>query len=412
MKYDVFFSISQTEVEGYTPDSRTMFQNFFDQVVLADELSYGTAWVAETHLSCQTQKKTSFKVIPEFQGEIGLNTNILQLAPLVYEKTKNIRVGSAIQNILCNGGPIAHAEDLLNFMALKEQSSFAERELEIGFAAGRFEFANAPYKVFPRNPLEKTFWHLFKTKALEEAAEIYLRLLTGEELSSFNVVPKFLNQSNFRSEEDWLKASMLAREEGLYEKGEISVKKFFDFEILSLIPVEADFSTLQFTVGSHDSAIQEHCNRFFPVRVFSLSITPPQIIEETHLRMQQMYHKDGGPWRRWYMPRTAMIFLNDDSNLDSAQQSKKAKEKAQKAWENYWKAMAGTIDQKKVEEAVDNTIYGSVEEVAEKICLKYHPHDRLMLWFDFNNHDNEDVKKSMITFREKVVPLIESYGRD
>ena len=56
MKFDVFFSICQTDVDGYMPSERVMFENFFDQVKLADELGYGVAWVAETHLSCEIQK--------------------------------------------------------------------------------------------------------------------------------------------------------------------------------------------------------------------------------------------------------------------------------------------------------------------------------------------------------------------
>jgi hypothetical protein len=27
-----------------------------------------------------------------------------------------------------------------------------------------------------------------------------------------------------------------------------------------------------------------------------------------------------------------------------------------------------------------------------------------MLWFDFNNHDNEDVRRAMRLFMEKVAP--------
>ena len=38
MKYDVFFSISQTPVDGYMPDEVTMYKNFFEQLQLADEL--------------------------------------------------------------------------------------------------------------------------------------------------------------------------------------------------------------------------------------------------------------------------------------------------------------------------------------------------------------------------------------
>lgn len=412
MKYDIFLSISQTEVDGFTPTTNEMFENFFDQVRLADELDFGTAWIAETHLSCQTQKKTSFRVVPEFSGEIGLNTDILQMASAVYSQTKKIKVGSAIRNIMCNGGPIAHAEAIKTFMALKQFGPHKDRELEIGFAAGRFDFTNAPYGVRPRNEWEMSFWHMVKSKALEEASEIFLRLLKGEELSSSMIVPKFLNASDFRSTEDWEKASKMAKLEGDFEGGEIKVKKFFDFEILSLIPLDADMSKLHLTVGTHDPKIQEHCNRFWPTKVFNLSITPPKVIEETHIRMQEVYNKEDGPWRRWYMPRTAMIFIDDTPGLSREEKTKKAKLKAQAAWANYWKAMAGTIDQNKVDNAVDSTIFGSPEDVADKISQKYHPHDKIMLWFDFNNHDNADVKNAMSTFKEKVIPLIESYGKN
>jgi hypothetical protein len=44
--------------------------------------------------------------------------------------------------------------------------------------------------------------------------------------------------------------------------------------------------------------------------------------------------------------------------------------------------------------------------VAEEMKKRFHPDDRLMLWFDFNNHDNDDVKRSMRAFMEKVAPRI------
>ena len=81
-----------------------MFENFFRQVRLADELDFGCAWVAESHLSSEVQKQNPHAVIPQFRGEIGLNTDILQLAHQVFAKTKKINVGSAIRNILANGG--------------------------------------------------------------------------------------------------------------------------------------------------------------------------------------------------------------------------------------------------------------------------------------------------------------------
>ena len=45
-----------------------MWENFFDQVKLADDLGFETAWVAETHLSCEEQKKNANAVIPHFKG--------------------------------------------------------------------------------------------------------------------------------------------------------------------------------------------------------------------------------------------------------------------------------------------------------------------------------------------------------
>ena len=32
MEFDIFFSISQTEVNGYMPSERVMFENFFEQI--------------------------------------------------------------------------------------------------------------------------------------------------------------------------------------------------------------------------------------------------------------------------------------------------------------------------------------------------------------------------------------------
>ena len=57
MKYDVFFSISQTPVDGYMPDEPTMLRDFFSRL-LADRLGYGTAWIAQAHLSTEIRSAT------------------------------------------------------------------------------------------------------------------------------------------------------------------------------------------------------------------------------------------------------------------------------------------------------------------------------------------------------------------
>ena len=207
MKFDIFLSICQTEVDGYLPSEAVMFKNFFEQVRLADDLGFGTAWVAETHLSCEIQKFSAEPVIPHFKGEIGLNTDILQMAHVVMAQTKRIHVGSAIRNIFCNGGPIAHAEAIRTFLALRKHGGFDDsRLLEIGFASGRFDFSNRPYGVVPRNTVERAAWPVVKGKFLLEAVEIFLRLLKGERISRSDVPMQTMSRSDFRSDADWDKA--------------------------------------------------------------------------------------------------------------------------------------------------------------------------------------------------------------
>ncbi len=394
MKFDIFLSICQTDVDGYLPSEKVMFANFFDQVRLADELGFGTAWVAETHLSCEIQKHGANPVIPHFKGEIGLNTDILQMAHVVFSETKRIHIGSAVRNILCNGGPIAHAEAVRTFLTLHGRRAGEKRQLNIGFASGRFDFSNRPYGIRPRNEIELAAWPVVKGKMLLEATEIFLRLLKGEKISRADVTMHDLRPADFRTPEDWAKVRAVSGS----TKEIIPLEPFWNFEKIGVIPFDAPLELLRLTIGSHDVAAQKLANTILPVGVFNLSITPPAVIEETHRRMREQYHPSGGEWRRDMMPRTAMVFL--DSTTE------KAKAAAERAWVTYWKAMEGTLDKKKVEQAVENTLAGNAEDLAAAIRAKYHAEDRLMLWFDFNNHDNAMIKKSMTEFMEKVVPQL------
>ncbi len=409
MKYDIFFSICQTEVDGYKPSERVMFQQFFDQVRLADKLGFETAWIAETHLSCETQKQNPDAVIPHFVGEIGLNTDILQMAHKVFSQTKSIHVGSAIRNILCNGGPLAHAEAIKTFLSLHSLDPKEKRKLFLGFAAGRFPFSNRPYGIKARNALEEAAWNVLKGTLFVQATEIFLRALKNETFSSKDVAPILLKESQFRKREEW-EAVLKAQKTVSYETnsaGDIVIPSYWDFETVGVIPFEAPMDLLQLVVGSHDPSVQALANRYFPSWVFNLSITPAAVIEETHARMQELYHPAGGTWQRSYMPRTSFIFINGDETLSSEGQRAAAKVSATRALENYWRAMEGTLDPRKVEEAVENAVYGNPEDVARQLAAKYHKDDRLMLWFDFNNHDNNAIKSSMEAFWNKTRPILE-----
>lgn len=399
MNYDVFFSISQTPVDGVTPSEREMFSNFFDQVVLADELGYGVAWVAESHLSSEVQKQTSQPVIPHWEGEVGLNVDFVQLAHQVFRRTQRIECGSAIMNILCNGGPVAAAERVASFLALHGVDADEQRRIHVGFAAGRFDFMNRAYGIGPRNALEQAAWPALKGQVFGRAAEMFVRLLKGEVLASDDVAPIVLTRANFRSDADWEKV------QGLAGGGDaVTIPPFYDFEKLKIVPQDVRRELLQLVIGSHDPAIQERVNEHLPVQVFNLSITRPEVIEATHERMARAYH--GGGWERGFMPRTTFVFLNEEEGLTPDQRRDAARSEARAALGAYWKALQGTIDPSKVDQAADNALVGDAEQVAAQALERFHPDDRLMLWFDFFNHDNERVMRNMRAFMEKVAPRI------
>ena len=56
--------------------------------------------------------------------------------------------------------------------------------------------------------------------------------------------------------------------------------------------------------------------------------------------------------------------------------------------------------------AADNALIGTASDVAAQIKERFHPDDRLMLWFDFFNHDNARVIANMEDFMAKVAPLV------
>lgn len=68
--------------------------------------------------------------------------------------------------------------------------------------------------------------------------------------------------------------------------------------------------------------------------------------------------------------------------------------------------MEGTIDDARVEQGLENAVYGSPADVARQLRARYHADDRLMLWFDFNEHDTARVEAAMVDFATKVRPLL------
>ncbi|MEE3315230.1 MAG: luciferase [Candidatus Thermoplasmatota archaeon] len=409
LRFDVFFSISQTpDTSGYTPSEGEMFSNFFDQVELADELGFGVGWVAQAHLSTEVQKRNSKPVVPHYPGEVGLCTDFFQVAREMFARTNRMDVGSAVMSILASGGPIAQAERVGSFLALHGMKPEESRRLHIGFSAGRFEFMARPYGIVPRDAVEEAAWPALRGQIFAEASEIFLRLLKGEVVSSDMIRPTILTRENFRSDGDWERVQQAAASERELDShpNTIEIEKRYEFEEIKTIPQDWRRELLNLVLGSHDPALQVEVNKHLPVQVFNLSITPPHVIDQTHERMSETYHSEGGEWHRSMMPRTIMVFVNDEEGLTPEQQDEAAMQEAKAALETYWSALEGTIDPSKIEKATDNAVIGNVETVSQQIIERFHPEDRLMCWFDFFNHDSKRVMRNMAAFMTKVAPRV------
>lgn len=408
MEHDIFFSISQTpDHEGHIPSEQTMFKNYFQQLTLADELGFGVGWIAQSHLSTETQKLNSRPVVPHWKGEVGLCTDFPQLAMESFRQTSRIEIGSAVVSILASGGPIAQAERIANTLQLLAVKG-DERKLHVGFSAGRFEFMARPYGIVPRTPTEEAAWPALRGQIFLEASEIFLRLLRGDVVHSDEIRPTILTRDNFRSDGDW---ENVQNAHGSKDDS-IMIDRRYVFEDIRIVPNKFDRNQLVLVAGTHDPKAQIFVNKYLPVRVFNLSITQPEVIDATHERMRQCFHSDGGEWKRSDMPRTTFVFVNDEDGLTSEEQRTAAQNEADLSLSAYWNALEGTIDPSKVQNAAQNALIGNVEDVAQQLVERFHPQDRVMAWFDFFNHDSDRVCRNMRAYMEKVVPRVEELLQD
>ena len=408
MEHDIFFSISQTpDHEGHIPSERTMFKNYFQQLTLADELGFGVGWIAQSHLSTETQKSNSRPVVPHWKGEVGLCTDFPQLAMESFRQTSRIEIGSAVVSILASGGPIAQAERIANTLQLLAVKG-DERKLHVGFSAGRFEFMARPYGIVPRTPTEEAAWPALRGQIFLEASEIFLRLLRGDVVHSDEIRPTILTRDNFRSDDDW---ENVQNAHGSKDDS-ITIDRRYVFEDIRIVPNKFVRNQLVLVAGTHDPKAQIFVNKYLPVRVFNLSITQPEVIDATHERMRQCFHSDGGEWKRSDMPRTTFVFVNDEDGLTSEEQRTAAQSEADLSLSAYWNALEGTIDPTKVQNAAQNALIGNVEDVAHQLVERFHPQDRVMAWFDFFNHDSDRVCRNMRAYMEKVVPRVEELLKD
>ncbi len=404
MKFDLFHSVGR--IDSVTPklSDRQVFEHFFHQVDEAEKLGFGTIWVAESHFSSEVQKRHKDPVIPHYQGEVGLNADSLQLANILFERTSRIGFGTAILNIVGgNGGPIA-AADRVRSLAFLNRLRKTPRKLDIGLAAGRFPYINQPFGIVPRSPEEKILWPQYQQLIFVEALEIFLRLSVGETLSSADVTRRRITRAHFRTDEAFAKAQEALEKNDLRlcPVDGVAYEPRWLFEPLALVPAldQASAPELNFVLGSSCPIAREAGMKYADLDIFNLSFTPPKAIDAIHAEMTARCREAGREWRRGRMPRTVLVFIDQDPAV--------ARRRAEACFDTYIEAMRGTAQVPDKVMLMERALIGDSAMIKRQLAPE-DPHgfkadDRLMLWFEFNQSDNAAIVKQMRQFATDVLP--------
>lgn len=140
-------------------DPAEKYAESLEQIQMADDIGFYGIWLSENHFSSKTG-------LPQFQGEIGITPKPLLFGMKIVENTRQIRVGTAVRNIVFSN-PLLVAEEALVFDLL------SKGRLDLGVGCG--------YR-----PWEFEGFNIDKTEARErflESLEILDRGMRGETFS-------------------------------------------------------------------------------------------------------------------------------------------------------------------------------------------------------------------------------------
>jgi alkanesulfonate monooxygenase SsuD/methylene tetrahydromethanopterin reductase-like flavin-dependent oxidoreductase (luciferase family) len=395
MIFDLFHSVSDPVVGGISLGPRRVCEQFLRQAKLAEAMGFDTLWLAESHFSSEVQKKTKVATIPQFRGEVGINSDSFQWFHTLARETTRINLGTGIHNIVGgSGGPIASADRVNTLRFINQNFWHPARTLRIGVAAGRFPYQNAPFSGLARNRTEEDFWFALKRVIFLEALEIFLRLVKGETLSS-NVLEKYA-VTHEEAEKQWgPKLEEMKRKYAF----PFPLPQRWAFEPLQLVPRVENDQHLRVVLGSADPWAVEVGTKHWDIDLFNLSFTPPAEIDRLHEKMSALAKAQARVWTRDRLPRTVLVFIDPDR--------KKARALADFVLDTYIEAMRGTAAVPDKQVLLERALIGDAAEIRDQLSpenpRRFHAQDRLMLWFEFNQLDGEQVERQMRYFHESVV---------
>jgi alkanesulfonate monooxygenase SsuD/methylene tetrahydromethanopterin reductase-like flavin-dependent oxidoreductase (luciferase family) len=123
-------------------DPARKYAESLDQIRMADDMGFRGIWLSENHFSSKTG-------LPAFQGEIGITPQPLLFGMKIIENTRQIRVGTAVRNIVFSH-PVRVAEEALVFDLL------SKGRLDLGVGCGYRPWEFEGFKI-DRNEAKERF---------------------------------------------------------------------------------------------------------------------------------------------------------------------------------------------------------------------------------------------------------------
>ncbi len=118
------------------------YSESLEQIQLADDAGFHGIWLSENHFSSKPG-------LPNFQGEIGITPKPLLFGMKIVENTRQIRIGTAVRNIVFTH-PLLVAEEALTFDLL------SKGRLDLGVGCGYRPWEFEGWKI-PREEAKDRF---------------------------------------------------------------------------------------------------------------------------------------------------------------------------------------------------------------------------------------------------------------
>lgn len=317
-------------------DPVVKYDESLEQIQYADQLGFNTIYLSENHFS-------SKKALPDFHGEIGITPKPLLFGMKIAENTEQIRIGTAVRNIVFTN-PILVAEEALTFDLL------TKGRLSLGVGSGYRPWEFSGFKIDRKEAQERFL----------ESLEILDRALRGEAFSfkgkyfdipEITVVPKPVYSK--------------PRPEICIASGDINLIK---------LAAQKDYSVMSFSTSS-----KEHLLNLY--ETYS-SIAKP------------LNHSTS----RDRFPITRQIFIHNDPSVIEEYCNRNLP---------YYKAALGDFKEcPPLEELKKLYIIGNPKQCIEQLeklrdamgCT------HVILWFNFGWLSHKEVMEQMNLFAEEVMP--------